>query len=126
MDRFRPEEVITILDFEDTCHSYLVFECGSLLTYAFSYMPHGDIGQIGASVMKGFSVHQPLTEPEWTVLYDTVLARLVQGSVYGLRGALLAPENADYILESQKGSWQVFHTLMHSDKNELIREWKSF
>ena len=124
---FRPEELSTILDFEDTCSSFIVFECGSLLMYIFCYMNgKGDIGQMGAHVMKRFCQHQPLTATEWSVLFDAVICRLVQSSIYGLYGALLAPENSEYILESQEDSWTIFETLVKTDEKSLITSWKQF
>ncbi|XP_075242632.1 hydroxylysine kinase-like isoform X2 [Convolutriloba macropyga] len=118
------DEVSTILDFEDACSSFIVFECGSLLMYAICYMIKGDYALIGAHIMKGFCKHQPLTEPEWTVLFDSVLARIIQSSIYGLHAASLNPENSEYILESQEESWAVLELLARTDRNSLVAKWK--
>ena len=124
MSGFSPDEVKSILDFEDACSSYLVFECGSLLMYTFAYMPKDDFGQLGAAVMRGFVNNQPLTQPEWDVLYDAVIARLIQSSLYGLYGALLTPENAEYILESQNPGWLVLCRIWNMDREKLLRQWQ--
>ena len=118
------DEVKAILDFEDACCSYIVFECGSLLMYTFAYMPNDDFGKLGAAVMRGFNQHQPLTDAEWSVLYDTVVARLIQSSLNGLHGALLAPDNAEYILESQDQGWKVLSDLLNMDRNQLLLRWQ--
>ena len=72
----------------------------------------------------GFCKHQPLTEPEWTVLFDSVLARIIQSSIYGLHAASLNPENSEYILESQEESWAVLELLARTDRNSLVAKWK--
>ena len=41
---FSPDCVRAILDFEDACHSYLVFECGTLLRSILTFVPEDALG----------------------------------------------------------------------------------
>ncbi|XP_075262347.1 hydroxylysine kinase-like [Convolutriloba macropyga] len=113
-----------IIDFEDVCNSYLIFESASLLMYTFTYMPNCNFAQFGHALMKGFTEIIPLSPDEWEALIDATLARHVQSLIWGLEASALNPGNSEYVLETQERGWLSFKKLNECDREKMLEEWQ--
>ncbi len=111
-----------LIDFGDTLHTATVVELAVAATYVMMGKP--DPVGIAAELIKGYHSARPLSEPEVSVLYELVKARLCSSVLVSAYRGLLEPDN-DYIRISEKGAWALLQHLCSESPILAEYRWRS-
>ena len=101
-----------VLDFGDLCKAPRVVELAVAASYALD-AEAGDLQAALARVVDGYAAVLPLSSEESTLVFDLIIARLVQRIVISEWRASHFPNNRDYILRSTAQARQLLGRLMH-------------
>ena len=101
-----------VLDFGDLCKAPRVVELAVAASYALD-AETGDLQAALARVVDGYAAVLPLSSEESTLVFDLIIARLVQRIVISEWRASHFPNNRDYILRSTAQARQLLGRLMH-------------
>ena len=101
-----------VLDFGDLCKAPRVVELAVAASYALD-AETGDLQAALARVVDGYAAVLPLSAEESALIFDLIIARLVQRIVISEWRASHFPNNRDYILRSNAQARQLLGRLMH-------------
>ncbi len=120
-DRHEPSQryvrVTGLLDFGDLVHSVLPAEIAVAASYHVLDAP--DAVEALAAVTRGFHEQHPLTETELDVLWDLVLARLVQSGVNAAVQSAQRPGD-DYLTIDEDASWEALRRYVPLPRERVL------
>jgi Ser/Thr protein kinase RdoA (MazF antagonist) len=95
--------VNAIIDFGDMCRHLRIVDLAITIVYALQHVEEDQaVRNCMLAILQGYQSQHPLSEPEITILYHVIMARLSQSILMATRAYRRNPAN-EYILVSQKG-----------------------
>ncbi len=114
-ERFR--RVSGLLDFGDLVHSLVPAEIAVAASYHLLDAP--DAVETLATITRGFHEQHPLTEIELEVLWELVLARLVQSGVTAAVQSAQRPGD-DYLTVDEDASWEALRRYVPLARERVV------
>ncbi len=116
------KKLVSIIDFGDMVHSWLVVEPAIAATYAMLGQP--DPMRNAQAILRGYHRTLPLTDVEIGVMFDLICMRLCMSVCICAYQRGLAPDN-EYLIVDEKDAWNLLNTLRQIDPAEaqaLLRD----
>ncbi|PWT95216.1 MAG: hypothetical protein C5B55_01595 [Blastocatellia bacterium] len=112
--------VVGLIDFGDAVYSYTVGDLAVALAYVV--LDKEEPLQVAAEVVRGYDEVHPLTEDEFSVLFDLMLLRLSMSVCHAAHQQKAQPQN-EYLNISQAAIRKKLPELARLDREEAIKTW---
>ena len=101
-----------LIDWGDASWQWLAAEPAIAMAYVM-LLPHntGDPLPAGAALLRGYELQLPLLPAERGALRALVMGRLAQSLSLGALAAAKEPDNAAYLLGTQRNGWSLLRLL---------------
>lgn len=114
-------EPVGLLDFGDIVYTWRVNEIAISMAY-FALGKDDPVGDAG-EVLAGFEATFPLTDVERRLLPTLVAARLVCSCACGAYSAAMDPDNAAYLLLTQRPGWAALRAFRDAGDDACLERW---
>ncbi|KAL5022539.1 hypothetical protein ScPMuIL_001694 [Solemya velum] len=117
-------DVTGIIDFADSCKSYLVLDVAITATYMSIECKKVDQLDAAGYILAGYMSEGYLNETELDIMKTCICSRLAMSLIMGAYTYMQDPSNV-YVLETAEKGWPLLHKYWAAPNDELLARWKS-